>query len=109
MEWATTHFQVSVVTREPPVATMHVGSCAYVHDRPRLRAEPCMRSRKSSCACNSVRDKVLVRATRELYRDIGFSVATGSPGSQHGSLAVVGSWVVTRVLCCDKSFGTSVV
>ena len=109
MEWATTHFQVSVVTREPPVSTMHAGSCACAHDRPRLRAEPCMRSRKSSCLCNNARDKVLVRATRELCCDIGFSITTGSLRLQHGSLAVVGSWVVTRVLCCDKSFGTSVV
>ena len=109
MEWATAHFQVSVMTREPPVATMHVGPCACTHNRPRLRAEPCMCARQSSCASNSMREKVLVRATGELCRDREFSVATGSLASQHGSLAAVGSWVVTRVFCCDKSFGTSVV
>ena len=69
MEWATAHFQVSVVTGEPPVATMHAGSCACAHDKPRLRAEPCMCARQSSYACNNARDKVLVRATEELCRD----------------------------------------
>ena len=29
--------------------------------------------------------------------------------SQHGSLAAMGSWVVTRVFCFYRSFGTSVV